>query len=155
MLLGTGHMEEQRQFEWLAPLLATDRSIAVFMHKPLCVADPDEPACGYWTVAPQPRRMLLELLDEAPVRLVATGHLHIHREARIAGISHLWGPAASFVCGSSQEDLGGERRLGLIEHIFSKDGVTSRFVRAGGLEDLLIEPVQHVIYPAPGSTNAK
>ena len=155
MLLGTGHVEEQRQFEWLAPLLATDKSIAVFMHKPLCVADPGEPACGYWTVAPQPRQTLLELLDPAPVRLVATGHLHIHREAKIAGISHLWGPAASFVCGSSQEDLGGERRLGLIEHTFSGNGVTSRFVRADGLEDLLIEPVQHMIYPTPGSMNAK
>lgn len=155
MLFGTDHAQEQQQFEWLAPLLVTEKSIALFMHKPLCVADPSEPACGYWTVSPQPRRTLLELLDPAPVRLVATGHLHIHRQAQIGGISHLWGPAASFVCGSSQEDLGGERRLGLIEHTFSEDGVTSRFVRADGLEDLLIEPVQHMIYPAPGSANAK
>lgn len=150
MLFGTDHAEEQRQFEWLAPLLATDKSIALFMHKPLCIADPAEPACGYWTVAPQPRQKLLGLLDGAPVRLLATGHLHIHRQASIDGISHLWGPAASFVCGTSQEDLGGERRLGLIEHTFAEDGVTSRFVRADGLEDLLIEPVQHMIYPPLG-----
>jgi alkaline phosphatase D len=155
MLFGTGHAEEQRQYDWLAPVLATEKSIALFMHKPLCVADPDEPACGYWTVAPEPRRTLLDLLEPAPVRLVATGHLHIHREAQIAGISHLWGPAASFVCGSSQQDLGGERRLGLIEHVFSDDGVTSRFVRADGLEDLLIEPVQHLIYPPTSSANGQ
>lgn len=155
MLFGADHAEEQQQFEWLAPLLVTDRPIALFMHKPLCIADPGEPACGYWTVAPQPRRKLLGLIEQAPLRLVATGHLHIHRHASIDGVAHLWGPAASFVCGSSQEDLGGERRLGLIEHTFSHDGVTSRFVRADGLEDLLIEPVQQVIYPTSGSANSK
>jgi len=156
MLFGTGHDDEQQQYEWLAPLLATEKSIALFMHKPLCVTDPGEPACGYWTVAPEPRRRLLALLDSTPVRLVSTGHLHIHREAQIAGILHLWSPAASFVCGTSQqEDLGGERRLGLIEHSFANDGVASRFVRADGLEDLLIEPVQHLIYPPSNSTNGQ
>jgi alkaline phosphatase D len=155
MLFGTGHTEEQRQYEWLAPLLATEKSIALFMHKPLCVDNLCEPACGYWTVAPEPRQRLLELIERAPVRLVATGHLHIHREAQIGGVSHLWSPAASFVCGSSQQDLGGERRLGLIEHTFADDGVTSRFVRADGLEDLLIEPVQHLIYPPASSTSGQ
>ena len=62
-------------------------------------------------------------------------------------VNHVWGPAASFVVGASQEDLGGERRLGVIEHVFTSTGVTSTFIRPEGLEDLLIEPVQHILYP--------
>jgi len=31
--------------------------------------------------------------------------------------------------------------------VFDGDSVTSRFIRPDGLEDLLIDPVQHVIYP--------
>jgi 3',5'-cyclic AMP phosphodiesterase CpdA len=147
MLCGTGLAEEESQFEWLAQAVDTCWPIALFMHKPLCIDDTLEGPCGYWTVAPEPRRRLLALIDAAPVRMIATGHLHIHRQARIAGITHVWGPAASFVCGASQEDLGGGRRLGVIEHTFSNDGVESRYLRADGLEDLQIEPVIDRIYP--------
>jgi len=121
--------------------------IALFMHKPLCIDDVSEGARGYWTVAPEPRHRLLALVAAAPVRMIATGHLHIHRQAEIGGIDHVWGPAASFVCGDSQEDLGGARRLGIIEHVFSADGVASHFLRTEDLEELQIEPVLERIYP--------
>ena len=94
------------------------------------------------------RRWIEELAVEA---LAVPGN----REVQVAGVSHLWSPAASFVCGSSQQDLGGERRLGLIEHSFGDDGVTSRFVCAAGPEDLLIEPVQHLVYPPSSTANGQ
>jgi 3',5'-cyclic AMP phosphodiesterase CpdA len=151
MLLGTGHAEEEAQFAWLEGALATDAPVAVFLHKPLFIDAPSEPPRGYWTVTPEPRRRLLGLLATARVRLIASGHLHIHRELHQAGIDHVWCPAASFVCGDSQEDLGGMRRLGALVHDFGADRVTTRFVRPDGLEDLAIEPVQHILYPRPTS----
>ncbi len=149
MLFGSGHAEEERQFAWLEATLAAagGSPVAVFLHKPLFVTHPDEPARGYWTVAPAPRARLLALLDAAPVRLIASGHLHIDRHASFGAAAHVWGPAASFVCGESQEDLGGVRRLGLVEHVFHADHVESRFIRPPGLDDLTIEPVQHILYP--------
>jgi alkaline phosphatase D len=147
MLCGTGHAQEERQLEWLARELDTRTSVALFMHKPLCIDAVSEGARGYWTVAPEPRRRLHALIAAAPVRMIATGHLHIHRRAEIDGIALVWGPAASFVCGDSQEDLGGERRLGIIEHVFSLDGVASHFLRTDDLEELRIEPVIDRIYP--------
>lgn len=147
MLLGTGHRDEAEQFEWLAAALQTSRPVALFMHKPMCIDSLAEGPRGYWTVTPQPRARLRQLLQSADVRLIASGHLHIQRLAQIEGVAHVWGPAASFVVGSSQEELGGERRLGLVEHTFTADAVRSRFLRPEGLEDLLIDPVQHVIYP--------
>lgn len=151
MLFGTGHPEEQRQLEWLAPELRTDRQIAIFMHKPVCIADPAEGPRGYWTVPPEPRRQLLDLFEGRPICMIATGHLHIHREVSIGGVSHVWAPSAAFVCGESQEDLGGRRSLGVMEHEFTESGVATRYLRADGLQDLKIEPVIARIYPRPGA----
>lgn len=149
MLLGTLHPEEDAQFAWLEAALATDAPVALFLHKPLFIDAPDEPPRGYWTVTPGPRRKLLTLLGSARVRLIASGHLHIARARRFGEVDHIWGPAASFVCGESQEDLGGARRLGAVIHEFDADRVTSRFVHPPGLEPLTIEPVQHILYPRP------
>ena len=147
MLFATGHAEEERQFEWLAQALRTTAPVALFQHKPLFIDRPDEGPRGYWTVLPAPRRRVLDLLAGANVRLIGSGHLHIHRQLSHEGIAHVWAPSAAFVCGESQEDLGGSRRLGAMIHDFTADGVTSRFIRPDGLEDLTIEPVQHIIYP--------
>jgi alkaline phosphatase D len=147
MLLGTGHVEEERQFEWFAQALDCSTPIAIFLHKPLFIDHPDEGPRGYWTVAPEPRARMLTLMQRASVRTIASGHLHIYRQLQHGGINHVWGPAASFVVGSSQEDLGGQRKLGVIAHTFSSTSVTSEFIRPDGLEDLEIEPVQHILYP--------
>jgi alkaline phosphatase D len=147
MLLGTGHAEEEVQFSWLKGALACALPIAMFLHKPLFVDHPGEGPRGYWTVTPEPRARIFALMKGANVRMVASGHLHIWRQVEHEGASYVWGPAASFVVGASQEPLGGERRLGVVQHDFAANAVTSRFIRPEGLEDLLIEPVQHLIYP--------
>lgn len=150
MLLGTGHPEEQRQFAWLADAVATPAPIAVFLHKPLFIDHAEEGPRGYWTVLPAPRRRLLDLFATARVRLIASGHLHIHRDAMIGGVRHVWGPSAAFVCGDSQEqELGGSRRLGLVEHVFGENDVTSRFIRPDDLTDHAIEPHLETLYPRP------
>ena len=147
MLLGTGHAEEEVQYAWIDDALDTDLPVAIFLHKPLFIDTPDEAPRGYWSVAPQPRQRLLASMQRARVKLVASGHLHMHRQRTLDGISYVWCPASSFVCGESQEELGGERRLGAVVHDFGVDTVTSSFVRPEGLDDLKIEPVQHILYP--------
>ncbi len=153
MLFATGHVEEERQFEWLAEALRTTAPVALFQHKPLFIDHPDEGPRGYWSVLPAPRRRIMDLLAGANVRLICSGHLHIHRQFSFGGIDHVWAPSTAFVCGESQEDLGGARRLGAMIHDFTADGVTSHFVRPDGLEDLTIEPVQQIIYPSGVDTN--
>lgn len=147
MLFGTGHPEEENQFRWLEAVAANDRPIALFLHKPLCIDDLHEGSRGYWTIAPKPRARLVALLADLPVKLIASGHLHIERKREFGGVSHVWCPAASFVVGDIQEDLGGTRRLGYVVHDFGGETVTSRFVRPDRLEDLPIDPVIHEIYP--------
>ena len=115
-----------------------------------CIDALDEGPCGYWTVAPAPRKRLAALLEGREVRLIASGHLHIQRHKEIDGVSHVWAPASSFVVGAAQQDLGGERILGYAEHVFDGEEVTSRFVRPDGVEELLLDPVAKEIYaPRP------
>lgn len=146
MLLGTGHAQEDEQFAWLASTVKSDKPIALFTHKPLCIDSLTEGPRGYWTVPPEPRARLIDILAGKPVKMIASGHLHIQRETVISGVKHVWGPAASFVVGAHQEDLGGERTLGYVEHTFASDTVTSRFVRPDGLVDLQLDPVRAEIY---------
>lgn len=147
MLLGTGHKEEDIQYAWFDEALATELPVAIFLHKPLFIETPDEAQRGYWPVAPQPRRRLLASMRRARVKLVASGHLHMHRQQTVDGISYVWCPASSFVCGESQEELGGERRLGAVVHDFGAETVTSTFFRPEGLDDLKIEPVARILFP--------
>lgn len=148
MLCNTGHPAEEEQLAWLEQQLVTELPIALFSHKPFCIDGLDEGPCGYWTIAPEARARLLALLDGKPVRLIASGHLHIQRQKSIGGIDHVWAPPSSFVVGASQQDLGGERLIGYVAHDFGQDCVSSRFIRPDGVEDLQLDPHRDVIYPA-------
>lgn len=157
MLLGTGHPDEDVQFDWLTEALATDAPVAVFLHKPLFVDDPAEGPRGYWTVPPRPRRTVLDILARADVRLIASGHLHVARQKAFAGTSHVWAPSCAFVCGPSQPaDVPGERRIGLVVHDVTPDAVTSRtvFLDESGARNLTIDPHLDVIYPEPTTLEA-
>ena len=154
MLFKTGHAQEEAQFEWLREAVETDAKLAIFMHKPLFIDSIDEGARGYWTVYPEPRRRLLDIIASRDVRLVASGHLHIARELTVGNTTHIWGPASSFVSGDSQEDLGGERRIGFVEYNFDETGFSHAFVFPEGAEPLLIDEVGSRIYPKPASKPA-
>lgn len=147
MLFDSEHPEEARQYAFLEAAAATDRRIALFLHKPLFIDTVDEGPRGYWTVKPAPRARLLAALGTAELGLVASGHLHIAEARTIDGVDHVWGPSAAFVCGPIQEDLGGARVVGLVEHVFEGRTVTSRFVRPDGVEDTPLDPVHDEIYP--------
>ena len=147
MLLGTGHVEEEAQFDWLASIVQRSHPTALFLHKPLCIERLDEGPFGYWTVPPEPRARLMAVLDGQPVRLFASGHLHVQHQHAVAAAKHVWAPATSFVVGGGQETIGGERQLGFVEHVFNADTVESRFIRPAGLKELLLDPVRDEIYP--------
>ncbi len=151
MLFATGHVDEEAQFAWLAEAVQTSAKIALFLHKPLFIDRPDEGARGYWTVVPQARQRLLDIIRGYDVRLVASGHLHIARDYHFDGITHLWCPASSFVCGDIQEDLGGQRRIGYIDFTFTPGDFSYTVVHPEATRDLPLDPVIDRIYPSQPS----
>lgn len=154
MLMGTGHPEEARQLDWFADALDHDGPIALFLHKPLFIDQPDEGARGYWSVPPEPRRPILGLMAKRDVRLIGSGHLHIHRQAEFAGVRHVWAPSAAFVVGEMQEPLGGHRVLGCITYDLGPGTVDVRYHRPDGMVDHEIDPVIHEVYPKPSERTA-
>ena len=62
---------------------AGGRRIAWFLHMPLFIDDPAEGDMGYWTVKPEPRAPLLDLIAAHRVALVATGHVHRSHDRRL------------------------------------------------------------------------
>ncbi len=75
LLLGSGECEEAVQADWLEAVMndAGQRHIAWFLHRPLFLDNPDENDTGYWSVKPQPRSRLIELVRRHSVVLVPVG----------------------------------------------------------------------------------
>jgi hypothetical protein len=150
LLLGSGLDAEAEQTAWLRRAVsgAGERLIALFLHKPFFIDRPEETDFTYWCVEPTVRADYAWLLDDPRLRLVSSGHLHQYRLERIRHTQFLWAPSAAFICGPRlQEDLGGLRRVGVLDLRFRADDVAVERIELPGLDNLVFDDIQHEIYP--------
>jgi 3',5'-cyclic AMP phosphodiesterase CpdA len=152
MLLGSGHREEAVQAAWLDTAMgeAGGRQVAWFLHRPLFLDTPDEKDTGYWSVKPQPRARLMDLVRRYSVVLVASGHLHTAHQLLRAGTRYIWAPASSFLVGPEiQPQMPGEKRLGAV--LYELDGAVLKpsIIDVPGLHPYLIDDVIDEVYPRP------
>lgn len=113
------------QFDFLASALdgAQGRRIALFMHKPLCVEELAESGLTYWSVLPDARRRMLDLLDAAPPAFIASGHIHQWLDRGVSeGLRQIWAPAVAFFVGDAWQQRMGDKGLGYVEHLLHPDG---------------------------------
>ena len=86
-LFGSGLEREEEQWQWLEAQLNESDALPTLLttHYPLYLETPDEDGAtewnadlpkDYWTIEPQSRRRLFELLTRGNVRAVLSGHLH-------------------------------------------------------------------------------
>jgi len=85
LVMNTGLASEAEQYDWPASQLsaANGKPIALFLHKPLFLNSPDDPELRATSVryVPVPARgRLMEMLRDANLRLVASGHVHQRRD---------------------------------------------------------------------------
>jgi len=132
LLLGSGLPEEAAQGAWLDAALADagDRPAALILHKPLYLRDPLEAPANATTVTPAPRAALLRQLEDTPVRMIVSGHLHVHRDLVLDGRRHVWAPALAFVNGPL---AGGAPVIGLLAFDFSTEDAQVELLRPDGL----------------------
>jgi len=149
MLLGSGRVEEEDQYSWLAARMAQagSRRIAWFCHQPLFIHGFDDPDNGYWSVAPEPRLRLAALAKRFDIGLVCSGHLHREHYATIGDTQYVWCPSTSFTVGEAQSHLPGTTVLGAA--ILEFDGRALRVLQARlpALPFVWIEDVAAEIYP--------
>jgi 3',5'-cyclic AMP phosphodiesterase CpdA len=149
LLLGSGSDAEAAQMDWLEATMAESAGgrIAWFLHKPLFIDSPGEGDTGYWSVKPQPRARLLALAESHRVALVASGHLHKAHDFRLGPIRYLWAPASSFLVGSFQPAMPGEKRLGAVLYEFGESDFSAEICAVPGLAVHWLDDVVEEVYP--------
>jgi 3',5'-cyclic AMP phosphodiesterase CpdA len=150
LLFGSGTVEESRQLDWLQTALAESRGrrIAWFLHRPLFLADPKEGDTGYWSVKPEPRARLLDLLRKYDVALVGSGHLHRAHDRTHQNTRYVWGPSSGFLVGPDMHPpMDGEEQLGAMIYEFNGRDVSVRLAPIDGLHPHWIDDVVHEVYP--------
>jgi 3',5'-cyclic AMP phosphodiesterase CpdA len=103
-LMASGRPEETEQAEFLEDALETrgKRPVMVFVHMPPFDRAVDDPA---WTtsVIPYPARgAFLDTSAAGGVKVIACGHLHVHRVIRHRGMAIVWAPATAMVDSSKR-----------------------------------------------------
>ena len=127
-LLGSGLPAEADQHEWLAETLAASAGpVALFLHYPVFLDDPADPARSHAVVLPEARAALMQLIDRTPtLRLVASGHLHEERRVERNGVVYQWAPATSFI--TTDGNHGGQATTGFLVHRFDGNSFTTERV---------------------------
>jgi alkaline phosphatase D len=152
-VMGTGHPEEAAQAAFVAEAAAGigDRRLAVVLHKPVFVTAPEDPTFDYWSVPPEARPALAPLLDHPGLRLVASGHLHLHHRFRRGRVDFAWAPAVSFLVEPEiQPGLPGERVCGALLHRLHEDQAETRLLSPPGLEMPYLGAIRAETYPVRG-----
>jgi 3',5'-cyclic AMP phosphodiesterase CpdA len=131
-LFGSELERELEQSRWLdGQLIAAERRpIAVFLHKPLFIDQPDEDGATAGCLVPAARAGLLARLRHSNVQLIVSGHLHEHRERIFDGTRHVWAPAVAF---AAPELHGGDGTCGLLTIEFSADTFEITVEKPAGL----------------------
>jgi len=151
LIMNSGLLSEDEQFDWLACELASanGKPVALFLHKPLFLNAPDDPELEATAIryVPMPaRRRLVEMLRNVNLRLVASGHVHQRRDFTHRGVRHVWAPSAGFIIPDRMQDVIGVKEVGLVEYRFQPDGFEVRHVRAPGQADVGLD---ELFPPAP------
>jgi predicted phosphodiesterase len=145
-LLGSGLPEEDEQWRWLDEHSGAvgDRSVLIFMHKPLWApalkpgAPPQDPAA--LSVPGDARERILEHFDSGQVEVVATGHLHRSRIKRRGSVLEVWAPTTAFV-ERSQGVMNEPGQLGVVEYRLSPDGLEHRCWQVPGLPEMVVDEI--------------
>lgn len=151
LLLGSGEREETVQADWLETVMqeARGRHIAWFLHRPLFLDDPNEDDTGYWSVKPQPRARLLDLVRRHSVALVASGHLHKAHDFRHDDTRYIWAPSSAFLVGPAMKapPMPGENRLGAVVYDIEAGVIEVKIIQVPGLSPHWIDDFVEAVYP--------
>ena len=140
-LLGSGLARENEQNDWLDHELrrASGKNIALILHKPLFLESALESDANPSCTVPSARRPLLDRFQRGGVKLVISGHLHLHRDRNIDGIQYIWAPSTAFIGG---ENLGGRAICGFLLIELAERNATVELLRPAGLVDINLQTLK-------------
>ncbi len=132
-LLGSGLPAEEEKWTFLEDALAgaDGRALGLFTHKPLFQKTLDE-GVSKWSILPEPRARLHDLIAAHGVRFVASGHLHRYNRIRHDDTDLIWCPTTAFITPSTKQD-GCIRRVGYLKWTFDGSDVRHEMIEPDGL----------------------
>lgn len=116
------HDYEAEQDSWLDRQLTGAENIALFVHKPIVMAGDDEPGLSIESPA---RERLLDRIAAAPVRLVASGHLHQYRARDVDTRLNVWAPSTVYL-NAADDDTPAVK--GYVDYRLADDGTVEHAV---------------------------
>ena len=131
LLLGTGTTAEADHWLWLEETLhgGAGRPIALFMHKPPFVVDPDEREDSSAAIPVAARQRFWSTIARAPVRLIACGHRHEYRTTHCDGVGIVWGPTTTALLSERTPPLtDGHYAAGCVEYVLAGGTIIHRFL---------------------------
>jgi len=94
----------------------------LFLHKPLFINHVREDVVSHWCVTPLERQRLREVLQEANIRIIASGHTHHHRTLMREGILYVWAPAVGHIDFSDKIPFHALPMAAIIRYELATDG---------------------------------
>lgn len=114
-LMGTGSVQETRQFDWVSQQLDGRRGpVGLMLHKPLFRNGPGDTEAHTRYVPIEERRRLLELFASVDLRFIATGHAHQTRRFVVDQVEHAWAPSTAFLLPDAIQERIGDKLLGVL-----------------------------------------
>lgn len=115
-LMASGRHEEEEQAAFLADALARreGRPVMVFVHMPPFSTTVDDPTWSTGSVPFPARGPFLDACAQGGVKVIACGHLHVHRRIRHRGMEIVWGPTTAMVDTRSTRSRTGPPRPGYL-----------------------------------------
>ncbi len=132
-LFDSGFEDEAAQLAWLDESFASagGRHLALFLHKPIFYAAPEEEKLGLSCLYPTGRARLMALCRKHGVKLIGSGHLHVYRAFALDDLQMVWAPATAFI-NSKEKPLppvdGLQRRAGYIRYRLDGPVATHEFI---------------------------
>jgi predicted phosphodiesterase len=129
-LLASGRPEEVEQTAFLREALGTRgvRPVLLVLHMPAFHDDPADPAFTTREVPYPARGALLDLCVEGGVKVMLSGHLHVHRRFRHRGMEMLWAPTTAMVDSRARRGRKGCPRPGFLVLDIVGTSLTHRLV---------------------------
>ncbi len=135
-LFDTGLEEEENQWRFLDDALAegNGQRTLLFLHKPFYLPGFKDENSPRRYLQGRASRRLFESLEDQPIRLMASGHVHQALDMKLGDMAIVWAPTTAFVLNDELQPPVGEKFCGIVEYVISGDDIAVEFVTPEGME---------------------
>jgi 3',5'-cyclic AMP phosphodiesterase CpdA len=135
-LFDTGMAEEEKQWVFLREALESNKigRTLLFLHKPFYFPNYEDEASPRRYLPGNAARHLFEIMDDHPIQLMASGHIHQALSITREDLSIVWSPTTSFVLSDKIQPKIGEKFCGLVEYEFDASTIKVEFQQPSDME---------------------